>query len=278
MSDKATWWQVTGFGDDIAILEDVSGYPSWVANVYGGREICPDTKREHFQGAVQVQGQQRFSKMKSWLPKSHIEAARKNIKTGKINTNALVNYAMKEETSAGQKICRENPKKYLDAAAICQLIRSKVKTARQTDSPKIIALQFWDAVCELIVEDPSLTGQLMNPSLRNFYCNTARAWDKINGRDSITHVHSVEHSETEWRQLPGVWPCRYGADTDDCCPYHDENNHKDQCIRCEKCEPYVYNGAETSDEEAQSSAASEASSEEGFKGPGAPPRRTQGPR
>jgi len=95
MSDKATWWSVTAFGDEILLLEDPSRFPSWVAKVYGGREECPDTKSIHFQGALQLHTQQRLSKLKSWLPTAHFEIARK--------VEALKKYAMKSETAVSEK-------------------------------------------------------------------------------------------------------------------------------------------------------------------------------
>jgi len=95
MSDKATWWSVTAFGDEILLLEDISGYPHWVATVYGGREECPETKSVHFQGALQCYSQQRLAKLKSWLPTAHFEIARK--------VEALKKYAMKSETAISEK-------------------------------------------------------------------------------------------------------------------------------------------------------------------------------
>ena len=179
MADKATWWSITEFDEEyMAILEDANKYPDWVAKVYGGREKCPDTQRIHFQGAIQCHGQHRFGKIKGWLPKAHIEAAKSAV--------ALKKYAMKEETAISEKKEFANPKKFLDAQAVCRLITSKV-VDRQTDRQA----QFWLAVQALIVEDPGLTGQLMNPSLKNFWVKTCPAWYTLldkEGCDSITHI------------------------------------------------------------------------------------------
>jgi len=180
MTDKATWWSITSFQEEeICTLEDVSTYPDWVAKVYGGREKCPDTGRVHFQGALQCRTQHRFSKVKAWLPKAHIEAAKSAL--------ALKKYAMKAETAVGEKTEKVNPKKFLDAQAICRLITSKTSKAdRQTDRQNT----FWRAVQALIIEDPGLTGQLMNPSLKNFWVKTSDAWYRLQDMecDSITHI------------------------------------------------------------------------------------------
>lgn len=94
MTDKATWWSVTAFNQEIDLLEK-GEFPSYVKAVYGGREECPDTKRLHFQGAVQLRSQQRLSTLKKWLPTAHFEVAR--------NKDAIKKYAMKEETAVGPK-------------------------------------------------------------------------------------------------------------------------------------------------------------------------------
>jgi len=111
----------------------------------------------------------------------------------------------------------------------------------------------------------------MNPSLRNFYCKTYKAWDRLHQRDSITHV---DPDEPTVGGLDGQWPCPHGEGPDDCCPLHSEGNHRDECIRCEICEPQVYNGEVCEETQSPTQAASEASSEEEYEGPGAPPRRT----
>lgn len=188
-SDKSTWWSITEFDEDyMAILEDATKYPPWVEAVYGGREKCKETDRQHFQGALQTRGQHRFGKVKGWLPKAHIEACKKN-EQGIVNSIALTKYAMKQDTADGEKVCRKNAVPFLDAQHICRLISSKV-VDRQTDRQK----QFWRAVEEIIVESPEMTGQLMNPSLKNFWVNTAKAWERLEQLecDSITHIPSDE--------------------------------------------------------------------------------------
>ena len=251
MTEKSTWWSITVYGDEIARVEDPTQFPEWVAKMYGGREECPTTKRLHFQGALQCHGQQRFGKIKGWLPTAHIERA--------VAVEALKKYVMKSQTAIGEKTIVQTPKKFLNAQGICMLIASKV-IDRQADRQN----QFWKAVEELIVEDPGMTGQLMNPSLKNFWVNTAKAWDRLQQleRDSITHAQS-DISD--------------GCIDPNCCKWHDADNHRDECYRCEKCDPTLY--ASTPEEESvsqESGTETESGSEEGpcqAKGPPAPGRR-----
>lgn len=93
--DKAIWWSVTAFADDE--IAELSGdqFPRFVKKVYGGLEQCPETGKNHFQGAIQCHTQQRFSALKKWLKTAHFEVAR--------SSEALVKYAMKKDTAVGEK-------------------------------------------------------------------------------------------------------------------------------------------------------------------------------
>lgn len=166
-TDKSTWWSVTAYGDEILLLEDSTKYPPDVSKVYGGREECPTTGKEHFQGAIQLRKQQRLAWFKSWLPTAHLEAAR--------SKDALVKYAMKEDTATGDKLERQNAVKYYSADEICLLIGSKVTDddVMETPDPKV---WYKRSVNKLLRENVKLAGQLMNPSLRSFWCDTASVW------------------------------------------------------------------------------------------------------
>ena len=106
-----------------------------------------------------------MAQIKSWLKKAHLEPAKKAI--------ALQQYSMKEDTAIGDKIIRENPVKFYTADKICQLIadynQKHYNPDRQTD-------RFWFGVRGLLTDSPELAGQLMNPSLRNFYQKTEPVW------------------------------------------------------------------------------------------------------
>jgi len=100
---RATWWSITAYNREIETLEgwiaDQKLMPSWLKRIYGGREICPNTGRVHFQGAINT-AQIRMSTIKDVLPTTHIERA--------IRKDALVKYAMKEETADGEKAIATN--------------------------------------------------------------------------------------------------------------------------------------------------------------------------
>lgn len=162
----ATWWSVTAWNDEIALCEDKDNYPPWLHSMVGGREQCPDTGRIHFQGAMRLVSPMRRSKIKTWLKTAHLEQSKKTI--------ALKQYAMKEETAIGEKLEIFNPNQYLSADKICQLIADKVhEHSNQTDSQTD---RFWFGVKKILTSRPEMAGQLMNPSLRNFYIKTESVW------------------------------------------------------------------------------------------------------
>lgn len=92
---RAGCWSVTAFDAEIDMVQDQSNWPSFVSSVAGGKEKCPKTDKIHFQGCVVLNTTQRLGAMKKWLPKAHWEPAR--------SKEALKKYAMKTETSVGEK-------------------------------------------------------------------------------------------------------------------------------------------------------------------------------
>lgn len=104
--DRSTWWSITSFNDEIQIMENLMDgsleMPSWLKEVYGGRELCPSTNKEHFQGALHT-SQIRMTQVKKMLPTSHIEKV-------KSDAECLKRYVMKNETAIGEKKKLSNPK------------------------------------------------------------------------------------------------------------------------------------------------------------------------
>jgi len=179
MGDKSTWWSITAFNEEIAYCENSSNYPPFVRKVMGGREKCPTTGTEHFQGALQCTTQVRRSQIKSWLKTAHLEPAQKAI--------ALQKYAMKEETAIGVKSDRINENPYYSADKICEMIAEQVRlnynqTTSQTDN-------FWFGVKKILMSRPQMAGQLMNPSLRVFYIKTESVW--MIRAQKMNEVHSI---------------------------------------------------------------------------------------
>lgn len=208
---RSTWWSVTAFNGEMAVLEDTAHYPEFVVRVYGGREVCPTSGREHFQGAIQCQVQVRMSIFKQWLPTAHLEPAR--------SQDALKAYAMKPETAIGEKVERLNEVQpvFLKAHEVCALIGKQLSKAELSD---LVVCPYWLAVNRILIANKSLTSQLMNPSLRNFWLNTRHVWEAEAPAIVLQQVRHVEGPSTHVVEM---------------CP---NNEHavapcgKDECVEC----------------------------------------------
>lgn len=183
-TDKSTYWSVTAFGDEeISKLEDTEHYPTGVVRVYGGREECPESKKIHFQGCIVLSRQQRLSWFKSWLPTAHLEPARQK--------DALIKYAMKEDTATGEKLERVNPVVHHTADEMCMIIAQKIHAVYLENPEKHEPKEwFWIAVRAILQEEPKLAGQLMNPSLKGFWIETRRVW-----------INRAAHEEAEFQRI-----------------------------------------------------------------------------
>lgn len=177
-TDKSAAWSVTAFNEEISLLEDVNTYPDFVKEVLGGRESCPETGTMHFQGAVILHSQQRFSALKKWLPTAHWEPARQR--------EALKRYAMKEDTAVGDKTVRENTIPYLDIEAKMKMIAEAYLSFHHTDVDKELEYkerdpkdgEFWFLLTHKVL--PKYGGKIINafayPEVRTLWRNTKEFW------------------------------------------------------------------------------------------------------
>lgn len=173
-TDKGTWWSVTAYNDEITVLQDNTKWPADVKTIYGGLEECPTTGKVHFQGAIQLNKQQRLKWFKSWLPTAHLEVA--------IKKDALMKYAMKDDTAIGEKLVVSNATPFYTADQICVELAKSIylewdeleEKSRRVSKPD--QFLFDCAINRMLMKDRKLAGQLMNPSLRKFWINTITVW------------------------------------------------------------------------------------------------------
>lgn len=135
--ERASCWSITAFNDEIDLIEAQDSWPKFVKKILGGREICPTTGKEHFQGALFSHGTIRFSQVKSWLPQAHIEAAKKE--------EALVKYVMKKETAVSEKKVIHNSYKFYRVDQIIQLIAKEAITIymRSPGAHSLLGIKLW---------------------------------------------------------------------------------------------------------------------------------------
>lgn len=175
---KSSWWSITSFDEDEwDRMKQPDKYPAFVKAVYGGLEEGTESKKKHFQGALNTQ-HVRFSQVKSWLSKSHIEKGMK--------PESLVKYAMKSETAIEEKVKRSNPRTFLEHHDLCEHIayygipaiyREKKYEQAETNTiiPDATESMFWNGVSHIIFIRPDLSAPLSKFNM-NFWLKTADTW------------------------------------------------------------------------------------------------------
>lgn len=167
------------------MLETPEQWPAFVKKVYGGREICPTSGKEHFQGHVQCHTQQRMSALKKWLPTAHLGIVH--------HLKAHLEYVMKPETASGEKRVVDNPRPFVTdrmalekLADVCpQFCDCKTYPDKQLcfDDKE----DFWHRVREILIAEPDLCGLYGKPDLYRLWNNTKSVWfHRKKTRDSIT--------------------------------------------------------------------------------------------
>jgi hypothetical protein len=108
---------------------------------------------------------------------------------------------MKPETAAGEKTVQENQKKYYSADGICDLLAAHLPKTRQTDRQT----EFWFAVKAILRKTPEMAGQLMNPTLKNWFINTFDVWlERANNQAIVLPLDSIHER------------CKHGGDCVGC--------------------------------------------------------------
>lgn len=225
--------------------------PEFVKTLYGGLEEAPTTKRIHFQGLVQCFQQQRFSRFKEWLPTAHMEFAK--------DVNKCRQYALKSDTAVGDKgvVYNTHTKQPLTANGVLFLIaKHEVLWLREPDTSyalyKTEEDRFWGVVNRVLDNDVEKVGQLMNPSLRNFYIKTKSVWLRkaranLDEGCETDPIHSITHEQTATEEAS---PC----------------NGRDECC-CLKCCPRVYDGEDSPEASTQGNEGQDGSDQDS-DGPG----------
>lgn len=179
-TDKGTWWSITAFDEEEQRMLASGDYPPYVKAIFGGLEECPETKRIHYQGAIQCRNQQRFSAIKKWLPKAHIEVA--------VSAAALQKYAMKDETAVGEKAEVKNKTPYVSDEMALRMIAKTFLENRElvagtdytrkygTDMQKGV---FWHCIRIILRKQPHLCGVMGKPDLWRLWQHTEEVWIEL---------------------------------------------------------------------------------------------------
>lgn len=179
---KASHWSITINNPAEEDRQALKDHPTFVKKV-----VCQDEVGEngtlHIQGYIQTT-QVRFSAIKKWLPRAHIEVAR--------NKQALLNYVQKEETAVSgtqQEITNE----YLSMdKALLKLAQIKKEHKIETNFDKYMEnpqreckREYWNLVNVILLEQPRAVGLYTNPQLERAWVNTRYVWIKLNSNAEV---------------------------------------------------------------------------------------------
>lgn len=171
---KASWWSITinnPTDEDRAALS-AENWPPFVKGVDYQYEVGNDGTL-HIQGALNT-AQVRFSAVKGWLKRAHIEAAR--------NRAALLKYVKKQETAVPGTQTSEK-REYLTMEAALKKLANFYEPASferveqlRYDSKKVAVESYWKAVNKLLLEDTSLIQLYSNPQMLRAWVYTKNVW------------------------------------------------------------------------------------------------------
>lgn len=177
-SARSTWWIITAYNKNIELVENVDTYPPQVKAVHGGREQCPDTGREHYQGAIECHGQQRATFFRAWLPGVHFEPAKSGA--------AVKKYCLKSDTAIGPKGTLENPTPFLKLDDQLRMIAIQYVHEKEhimarlekknTPLKDYFKEEYWELACLLLNDSPTHAGMLANPAVEKMWIRTRSVW------------------------------------------------------------------------------------------------------
>lgn len=184
-TDKATFWSVTAFGDEILTI--LSGnYPDQVDWVMGQVEKCPTSGRDHYQGMIKCHNQQRLSALKKWLPTAHLEVCR--------DRSALAKYVQKDETRVGNTGTIQNTNSgYLSTYDALVMLGRHVHQTMATaglyreegeDPEEFYKRQYWQFVREILRTSPRYVSTFLKPDILRGWVNTHEVWVDL-GRQQL---------------------------------------------------------------------------------------------
>lgn len=176
MSQRASWWSITinnPTDADRSSLQSAN-WPSFVKSYSGQEEVGADGTL-HIQGALNT-AQTRFSAIKNWLTRAHIEAAR--------DKSALLKYVKKSDTAVAGTFKSES-KEYLTMdKALKKLVQyyepatNEMSEALKYDLEAIATSEYWLAVNKLLTDDTSLVQLYTNPQMLRAWVKTKYVWLK----------------------------------------------------------------------------------------------------
>lgn len=203
---KGSHWSITINNPAETDRQALKDHPTFVKKVVCQDEVG-DNGTLHIQGYVQTT-QTRFSALKKWLPRAHIEIAK--------NPQALLQYVRKEETAvAGTQQEHKNEylsmdKALLRVARAKDLIQFEMNFEKYMENPKKeIKREFWACVCHVLADQPEAVGLFTNPQLERAWINTRDVWINLYSKSKVLEENAPrpEVRPSQEAESPPSAPC-----------------------------------------------------------------------
>jgi len=172
----------------------LENWPSFVKRFDRQEEVGKDGTL-HIQGALNT-AQVRFSAVKGWLVRAHIEAAR--------DKSALLKYVQKSDTAVEGTFKSEDREYLTMDKALRKLVQFYEPASEQRwealkyDSAKVYTEEYWAAVNKLLEEDSTLVQLYTNPQMLRSWIHTKNVWIKYkNAESECGSVEPAKNGENE---------------------------------------------------------------------------------
>jgi len=187
-TDKSTRFAFTAYEGEWPYFKDQP--PNDLVAEWGWQEeVCPDTNRHHLQGYIRTKRQVRLSQLISIYKGVHFEVAR--------NWHAVKSYSNKTQTAVpGTQVSWQSEQKALTMKEVLLMIASakrpdivgksmkkflsdetgSVKPPTPAEENKEKTAEYWEAVNDILVDQPDLIGLLSQPQYERAWVNTRQVW------------------------------------------------------------------------------------------------------
>lgn len=195
---RTTKWSMTINNPTDDDFERIRNPPTFIKWTKFQQEIGEEGT-PHLQCAV-LTAQVRFSQMKKWQPRAHIEVAK--------NWQALLSYVEKKETAvAGTQEKVEGGYIAMDQALIlvarygCNMLEWLMESDRtEQEVTQWKKQEYWAAVNGILMDRPTLVGLYTQPQMERAWINTRSVWMKLKCTDKY---NNAQEDEVEY-QAPGL--------------------------------------------------------------------------
>lgn len=174
--EKSTRWAFTAYEQQFPLF---SSKPELVRFWKWNHEVCPQTQRQHYQGAIQTTRQVRFKQIQKLFPGVHFEIPR--------NWPALLLYCQKSDTQVegGNHNHADVPRVTLTMDQALVKVAQYRDTEVRCSSEELAEIDKWkgrqydSSVSSILTEEPTLVGLYAQPIFRNAWIKWSSVFIQI---------------------------------------------------------------------------------------------------